>query len=415
MDEQPTAVEVQMHWPENRLPVTVLLDDPTPCRNPAWYEFPDAGHVAVVPNRFTEHFAEVGERTGAAGKFSIIPCPGAQGRIDEGMPGVPEAEMDEFLRLARERIAPRWDICPELLTHNKALDLATMRPLPLREDAWVAQQDEETLVAYIGRALQILRNAGLAPNGVTSPWSTGRAVEGRYAAAIATALRAVSGVRLGWYFLHVDQHSPRVEPRLMEIDPGAGTALVSIVSGSMDEPNAYDFAWRTQLGEPATLDKVLSADGTAGRLAALFLHGSPLTFHTHWQSLFSNGTGAGLAAFEELCGRINRAWGEQVRWTTARELAVAAAARAATRVVAGEGGRLTLRAPFACAAFTFSLPLPAGVTTLLGDGRPLEYVAAAEGPMREGTWRREGSTARVCVDLRDGLVLTWKGEASSGA
>ncbi len=73
------VAEIQVFWPGNRIPVTALLDDPTPCRNPAWYEHPEQGHVAVIPNSFTQQFADVIDRTGAAGKFSIVPCPGAQG------------------------------------------------------------------------------------------------------------------------------------------------------------------------------------------------------------------------------------------------------------------------------------------------------------------------------------------------
>ncbi len=151
MDEHTTKANVRIHWPGLRLPVTVLLDDPAPCRNPAWYEFPEQGNVAVVPNSFTEEFADLVDRTGAAGKFSVVPCPGAQGRIDEGMPGISDEEMAGFLRLVRERIAPRWDISPEMLTHNKALDLATMQPLPEREDVWAARQDERILTPYIAR------------------------------------------------------------------------------------------------------------------------------------------------------------------------------------------------------------------------------------------------------------------------
>ncbi len=320
MDEHTTRAEARIHWPGLRLPVTVLLDDPTPCRNPAWYEFPDQGHEAVVPNRFTEEFADLIDRTGAAGKFSVVPCPGAQGRIDEGMPGVSDEEMAGFLRLARERIAPRWDISPEMLTHNKALDLATMRPIEEREDVWAARQDERTLTPYIARGLEILRNVGLEPNGVTSPWAFGQEVEKDYARAIETALREVCGVRVGWYFLHIDSYSPLVPPRVARLDPAGadgGTALVSISTAARQSgAGHYDFAWRTQFGEPDDIDALLTADGTGGRLAELYANGSPLSFHTHWQSLFSNGSGTGLAAMGRLIERINGVWGERVRWTS---------------------------------------------------------------------------------------------------
>ena len=79
----------------------------------------------------------------------------------------------------------------------------------------------------------------------------------------------------------------------------------------------YDFAWRTQFGEPAEIDVLLTADGTSGRLVELFAHDSTLAFHTHWQSLFSNGSGTGLDAFGRLIERINRTWGDRIRWTPA--------------------------------------------------------------------------------------------------
>jgi len=402
--------EGRARWAGDRVPITILLDDPTPCRNPMWYEQPDQGHVAVIPNAFTEKFADLVERTGAAGKFSVIPCPGARGRVDEAVPYVPPEDLAAFLRLVRERIAPRWDISPEMLTHNKALDLATMEPLAEREDVWAARQDETTLTPYIARGLHILREAGLEPNGVTSPWAFGVEVEEAYATAIATALREVRGIRLGWYFLHADPRSPAVPPRVMRLDPARGTALVSIVSGARaDSAGHLDFAWRTQRGEPAELDVLLTADGTGGRLAELFAQGSPIAFHTHWQSLFSNGSGAGLDALGTLIERINRVWGERIRWTSARELATYAAARAATRIDSGDDGRrLTMAAPFACADFTLAVPAPDGATRLSLDGIPLDRVAAADVVVPEGCWRHDGAEALVCLSLRDGVELRWE-------
>jgi len=400
----------QIHWPATRVPVTVLLDDPTPCRNPAWYEFPDRGHVAVVPHRFTEEFAGLIDRTGAAGKFSVVPCPGAQGRIDEGMPGVAPQEMHEFLAIVRERIAPRWDISPEMLTHNKALDLATMRPLDEREDVWAARQNKATLTPYIARGLQILRNVGLEPNGVTSPWAFGQEVEQDYVDAIVTALREVCGVTVGWYFLHGDAHSPIVPPRVMRLDPATGTALAGLVSASpMSSGGHLDFAWQTQTGQPATIDDLLSPDGESGRLADLFANGSPLMFHTHWQSLFSNGSGAGLRAMGQLFDRINHTWGERIRWTPARDLALYAAAREAAHVSSDDGGRrVTVTAPFPCAEFTLTIPIPPGATALSIAGAPLEQVPDGDAPLYEGTWRRDGAGAIVCAPLRDNLELIWR-------
>ncbi len=392
-------------WPGNRRPVMVLLDDPTPCRNPAWHEFPDQGQIAVVPNSFTERFADLIDRTGAAGKFSVIPSPGARGRIDQGLPDISSEELAGFLRLVQERIAPRWDISPEMITHNKAMDLTTWQPVAEREDAWAAHQDEQTLTAYISRALQMLRNVGLEPNGVTSPWQFGIEVEDAYANAIVTALREVCGVKVGWYFLHAVASPPPVPPVVKRLDVQTRTALVSLISASAG-PGVHDFAWPTQRGEPAEIDALLTADLASGRLAELYAAGSPILFHTHWQSLFSNGTGAGLDALGELFARINR-WGEHIRWTPARELAAYAAAREATQMESG-AGRLTSEAPFACNEFTLRIPIPSDTTALYRNGTRLEEVPNVEILTAEDTWTRLQGEAMVCVPLTDGMELEWR-------
>jgi hypothetical protein len=401
------APPIEPRWPGNRLPVTILLDDPTPCRNPAWHEFPEKGYVAVVPNSFTERFADLMDQTGAAGKFSVIPCPGARGRLDEGLPGVSDEDLAEFLRIVRDRIAPRWDLCPEMLSHNKALDLETMQPLDEREDVWASHQNESTLRPYISLGLQILRNVGLEPNGVTSPWQFGIEVEEDYARAIVTALREVCGVRVGWYFTHVDSTSPVVEPRVMHLDPAEGTALVSLVSAAPEiGPGGHDFVWNTQHGEPPATDSLLTADGASGRLAELFAHGGPLLFHTHWQSLFSNGSGAGLDGLHDLCERINRTWGDRIRWMPARELALYCAVRAAVHAeTMDDGRRLTLRSPFTCPDFTFSFPVPKETLEISADGTPLREVSSEEPTLREGTWQRRDGTATVCLRLQGGMQV----------
>jgi len=38
---------------------------------------------------------------------------------------VPQQHLEAFLKIVRERIAPRFDITPEFLTHLRAYDLKT--------------------------------------------------------------------------------------------------------------------------------------------------------------------------------------------------------------------------------------------------------------------------------------------------
>ena len=68
-------------------------------------------------------------------------------------------------------------------------------------------------------------------------------------------------------------------------------------------------------------DRYLTEDGKAGRLAELFHAGTPMVFHTHWQSLYSNGRCTGLRVLDEIGRRIQGAWSGDVRWLTCSGLA----------------------------------------------------------------------------------------------
>src|SRR5579862_8287279 len=123
--EPRVSTDTAVLWPGDRVPVSCLLDDPAPCLNSLWFEPHDAGQVKDIPNSFASRFADVIERTGARGKFSVIPIPGGTGRIDQTVPDVSRRDIDEFVAIVRDRIQPAWSVGPEMLTHNRAYDLET--------------------------------------------------------------------------------------------------------------------------------------------------------------------------------------------------------------------------------------------------------------------------------------------------
>src|SRR5207302_390361 len=121
----------------------------------------------------------------------------------------------------------------------------------------------------------------LEPTGATSPGASCREIEWAYQGAIRDAVREVRGLPIAWYFLHVDDRSPVVLPRIMSLDAARGEACVTMVSAGNDA------SWQTQQGEPSTIDDLITADGQSGRLVELYRNGSVIGFHTHWQSLCS--------------------------------------------------------------------------------------------------------------------------------
>ena len=309
-----------------RLPMCLIVDDPAPIINPLYYFRLQVTKMAEpkqqsgepmppkVPLELLQRFAQAAEKFGVKGKFSILAYPAGLGSILDGWEGADRKELEAWLRIARERIAPLFDITPEIHTHTLALNLETKKMLPLSEHEWSQQQNEETLTRYIGAALDILRRAGFDATGVTSPCDFGKKVEEAYARAVLNAERKVYGRKLTWYFLHTDT-DPKGKASHVFARDGTDGAVVSVVS------KCGDFAWQT-MESPETseeyvrsvADKYVTEDGSTGHLAALLNAGAPIVFHTHWQSLFSNGRFTGMCAVETMFERVARLWKDRAEW-----------------------------------------------------------------------------------------------------
>jgi hypothetical protein len=276
--------------------------------------------LETIPNAFLDRFCDVAEERGLAGKFSIVPAPGGLGDVVQGIAGHDPALTREWLETAQRRLGARFDFCSEGITHNLAVNLADGGYFPQSENEWSQTQTRETLTPYLIRQLELLRGAGVDATGVTSPWVFGIKVEPEYVAAIAAAQRAVYGRDFSWYFLHMIYDEPDLRPWIaLEAD---GHTLVSIPG------TITDFWWQT-IDCPRTdaayvqeiADRMLTADGRAGKIREVLDAGGWPVLVTHWQSLFSNGTEAGLVILDELGRRIARTLGEEVEWLSCMEMA----------------------------------------------------------------------------------------------
>ena len=150
------------------------------------------------PESFTREFAEWCPKNGVRGKFSVVPCPAALGRIDEGLPMFTPGQQETWLRMCRELIVPAFDITPEMITHTFVVDPKTMQALASRiweqyEWATLPVNQEELVIEYIATACEILVNVGLPPQGVTSPGGFGGRTLEFYAKAAGEAVRQVTG------------------------------------------------------------------------------------------------------------------------------------------------------------------------------------------------------------------------------
>jgi hypothetical protein len=305
-----------------KIPFSLIIDDGSPV-DPLFYELPGYETPFLVPAGFTRRVADTFDRFDLRGKLTIIPMPSCLGRIDKSLKRVPQEHLDAFLKIVRERITPRFDITPEFLTHLRAYNLKTGDYQHIYEDVWITRAPLEEIVEYFTLAFQILQNVGLNATGITSPWVSGIDVEKKYAQALGEAQWNVFKRKLTWYFLYSTSWEA---PRQLSIEYEAherGQTVVSVPA------NFADLLWSMERPTRAerqkfisdNIDRVLSADGRTGRIRQLIESGHPVVLLTHWQSLYTQGTGLGLEGLAALAERIKKVFGNSMEWVSCSERA----------------------------------------------------------------------------------------------
>ncbi len=311
----------------DKTPICLLVDDPCPLIHVYRNHWVDVHHKPAttddgrpllehIPNDFLDRFCDVVEKHGVKGKFSVVPAPAGLGDVVRGIEGFPPELTQQWVRTTQSRLGAFMDFCPEMITHNLALDLSSGGFFDVGESEWSQTQTRATLTPYITHALELLRDAGYRCTGVTSPWVFGIKVEPEYTAAIQASLRSVFPASRHWYFLHMMWDKPATRPWV------AAPGLVAIAA------TVADWWWET-INSPRTdeafvaavCDKMLTEDGRSGQIVEVLDAGGWPVVLTHWQSLFSNGLETGLRVLELLAERIDRTLKDRVTWVTCSEMA----------------------------------------------------------------------------------------------
>lgn len=303
-----------------KIPVSLIIDD-SGVADMSYFHGPSVPHQLLVPTSFAKAFAALCRKNGIKGKFSVVPMPGCLGRIDEKLNRIPPRLVKDTIRIIRNEIEPIFSITSEILTHYRAYDLKKKSFLHVFEDVYFSSLSAEEIADYVGLSLEILRNVGLTPTGVTSPWYCGIDNEQNYAEGIGMAFRKVMKADRCFYFLH--SRDELKKPVLM-CDSKKTGRVVSIPNNTFDA-----FACTTlpatvrdaRKGAKNNIDRILSPDGKTGMARDLFEQGLPIILISHWQRLYSDGRLIGLEGLDELTARINRVFGRQVEWMTFQELA----------------------------------------------------------------------------------------------
>ncbi len=305
-----------------RTPFSLIIDDGSPV-DPLFYEIPGYETPFLVPTDFVQRVADTFEQFNLRGKFTLIPMPSCLGRVDQSLKRVPAEHLASFLKVVRERFAPRFDITPEFLTHLRAYDLKTGQYQHIFEDVWISKAPLEEITEYFLLAFTILKNVGLESTGITSPWVSGIDVEKKYAQALAEAQWKAFGRKLTWYFLHAASDGKGLDCSVEFQDAARGQRVVSVPANtgdifwSMELPNHEERRAFINRG----IDRLLAPDGRSGRIRDLIEAGRPVVLVTHWQSLYTQGTGLGLDGLAALAKRIETVFGDSFEWVTCSDRA----------------------------------------------------------------------------------------------
>jgi len=381
LDDSTLLVNLNYFWMRDRNPV----DD----QNRRWEDVP-----VVHPESFTREFAEWCLENGVRGKFSVVPCPAALGRIDEGLPLFSKAQQESWLRMCREVITPAFDITPEMITHTVVVDPKTCQSLESGiweqyEWATLPVDQEELVTEYIATACRVLDNVGLTPEGVTSPGGFGGRTLEFYAKVVGLAVREVTGNLTPYFFQRVRSKGP-VDTPVWHVDREASTAVGEIIAATGDSTGSW-----TGYGE-VSVDKYITADLQDGRLPAVINAGDPAVLCSHWQGMYGlhNDDRRGFNTFKAVVRRLKERdpQGERTQWRKCSEIANYACARAMAELNV-EGYTIYLDLPVRVSEFTLRLT-GVDVRGISVDGKPLSQ-ASTRGGFRSGTFFKEGETTFV--------------------
>lgn len=417
-DRPETSETVKVLNPQNRVPVSFIIDDSTCLVNlahfamPQFHEtFPDRYKQPwkelprEIPDAFVRKFSNWCRENGVKGKYSIIPYPACVGWVDRTMPGWSQLQLRDSLKLVREEITPNWDIHPEMVTHTRVIDTKTGRPYSdsseyfMENWLWTDGKSVDELANYMSYALQILKNVGLGCEGITTPGGFGIHVLPEIAQATLESCRDVCQAEIPHYFRHLYTDERSVAPRVeyaSGLDTGNPQCVVSIIGCTGD----WFGGWAGL--NAGSVDRFITQDLQGGRMPEVIARGEPAIMVCHWPGIYYNGDEIGFTIFKEVVRRMHAGYKNLV-WMKLSEISRYWAAKELTRITR-DGNTITFRAPFASPRFTVEIT---GAT----DAVPLTRVAGKTGTLREvgrplklhsGTWTRNGQKTIICFDLPKG-------------
>ena len=404
--------------PQNRVPVSFIIDDSTCLVNLAHFGIPHFAEAwpdrykqdwrslpREIPDSFVRKFGQWCREHGVKGKYSIVPYPACVGWMDRDLPGWSKKELDDSLKLVREFMMPNWDIHPEMITHTWVINTKTGRPYPERtgyyhENAgWSQDKSADELADYMSYALRILKNVGLDCEGITTPGGFGNRNRENLAKATLQSCRDVFNAEIPHYFRDLFTNDRSVVPLVQYASGLTGPdpkCVVSIIGCTGDWFGGWDGL------NPGSVDKFITEDLKGGRLPQVIDKGEPAILVCHWPGIYFNGKEIGFKIFKDVVRRIHARY-DNLLWMKLSEIARYWAAKELTQIDK-QDRRITFNAPFATTRFTVRIKTNSpNIPKLIANGNPTQLSRVKTVlQLQSQTWHAEDRDVTACFDLPKG-------------
>jgi len=404
-----------------RTPLSLIIDDSCPVINMAYFWIdqqhtwrlkhrPDskpsgwerhydklASMPRAIPAAFAAEWGNWCGEQGIRGKFSMVPFPAGVGRIDRDFPDFPKRELAEWLRVTKDIIWKNFDLTPEMLTHTHVVDLKTWKLTDAWEQGEWVDPPVELLTDYVTAAMQLLKNAGIACEGVTSPGVFGKRKEEAYAKAVLDAARRVNDNPRPFYFLHlIHDEMPGIPLRHVEKDKGVAIASIVACAGDWFGATGWD---------ESNPDLFITEDLKKGRVAAVLERELPCVLVGHWPCFYANDQ-IGFKVLKEVKKRLDAYDPDRTKtiWMKNSEIGCYWMARELSELTVQQNEkppqcRLEITTQFPTADFTVSLNVAA--KRIQVAQRDLRQVQSRR-DLRSGTFLVEGNRTFAAFDLAVG-------------
>ncbi|MCB0670029.1 MAG: hypothetical protein KDC80_29585 [Saprospiraceae bacterium] len=401
--------------PRDRVPVSFIIDDSTALVNLAYYGIPQFKEIfpsqylqdwkklpQEIPDSFVLEFLEWCDMNGVKGKYSMVPYPACTGWLHRFIPGWTKKELEESLKIIRELAQPNWDIHSEMISHTRVINTKTGMPFPeasadyMENWEWSQTKSADELGEYIAYSLQILKDAGLHCDGVTTPGGFAGRNKQNLAKGTLYAVKEVYGGKVAHFFrdLTTDPNLS-VQPQVMHaegLDGDQASCSVHIIGCTGDWFGGWDGL------TPGDADRFITPDLQEGRMVEVIESGEPAIMVCHWPGIYYNGEKVGFEIFKTVVDRLHQKYDHLV-WMKLSDIASYWAAREFTKMELVDGA-VNLNAPFECKNFTIQVDgryknpiLKAGEKTiLLKEDRNLS----------QNSWTRQDTALKLCFDLERG-------------